>query len=153
MSGAAAATIHASAALVDGTGVLVRGPSGSGKSSLVLALILADRAANRLVADDRVALTAKAGKLFAAPPAELAGLVELRGHGILRLPHVAMQEIGLVVDLVAAGSIARLPEAQDRRSQLQGVDLPRLALAAGVAEGSLRVRAVLMAGFETVGER
>ena len=53
---AAGETIHASAVLVEGRGVLLRGPSGSGKSSLALALLLADRERNRLIADDRVAL-------------------------------------------------------------------------------------------------
>lgn len=146
----AAATIHASAALVDGTGVLVRGPAGAGKSSLILALILADRGANRLVADDRVALSVAAGRLYASPPASLAGLIELRGHGIVRLPYVPMQPIGLIVDFVAQEALARIPEPGERWARLNGIELPRLALAYGAPQGWISVRTVLMAGFDMV---
>ena len=142
-------TVHASAALVDGTGVLVRGPSGSGKSSLVLALILADRARNRLIADDRVALTEADGRLIAAPPPALAGLIEIRGYGIVRLPYVAAQEIGLVVDFVLDAEVARMPPAEARLVRLGGVELPRLTVPIGLADAAIRVRAVLMAGVST----
>lgn len=147
-----AATIHASAARVDGIGVLVRGPSGSGKSSLVLALIVADRRANRLVADDRVALAVEEGRLLASPPAALAGLIEMRGHGIVRLPYAAPQEIGLVVDLEPAPRLARIPVPSARLAWLHGLAVPRLALPIGQFDGWIRVRAALMAGPATVND-
>ncbi len=151
-SGTEQPTIHASAVLADGTGVLIRGASGSGKSSLVLALILADQGRNRLIADDRVALTAYAGRLLAAPPPTLAGLVEIRGHGIVRLPYVAPQEIGLLVDFEPAADFVRMPEGAARTARLCGVDIPRLALPIGHPDGWIRVRAVLMAGRPRAGE-
>lgn len=150
--GLAPDTIHASAALVDGTGVLVRGPSGSGKSALVLALILADRARNRLVADDRTAIRAEAGRLVASPPETLVGLIEIRGYGIVRLPHVAAQEIGLVVDFDEPGAVPRMPDRSESRARLLGVEIPRLTLPIGHFDGASRVRAVLLAGCRTVND-
>ena len=138
-----AATVHASAVLADGRGVLIRGASGSGKSSLVLALLLADRARNRLVADDRVRLAVEDGRLFAAPPQEIAGLLEVRGQGILCPPHVFRAEIALVVDLEPAENLSRMPAAEARIARLEGLDLPRLALPSAAPDGWIRVLAAL----------
>jgi len=92
--------IHASCAARDGAGVLLLGPPGSGKSDLVLRLI--DRGF-MLVADDRVDIT----NGHASPPDALAGLLEVRGLGILRLPHLARAELALAVTL--GGAVPRLP--------------------------------------------
>lgn len=86
------ATLHASCVARDGLGVLLRGPSGCGKSDLALRLLRLDFT---LVADDQVTL---AGGIASAPPA-LAGLLEVRGVGIVRLPHVDQTRLVLVVDL------------------------------------------------------
>ncbi|MBZ9938125.1 HPr kinase/phosphatase C-terminal domain-containing protein [Mesorhizobium sp. BR1-1-16] len=152
MTAASPPTIHASAALVDGIGVLVRGASGSGKSSLVLALIMADPARNRLIADDRVILTGIGGEIEAAPPEQLAGLIEMRGYGLVRLPYVAPQKIGFVVDLRPGDEIARMPAESERTARFGDVALPRLALPIGQGDGWIRVRAALMAGFTMVNE-
>lgn len=77
------------------------GPPGSGKSDLVLRLL--DRGF-ALVADDRVEIEAGSARA----PVALAGLLEVRGIGLLRLPFVASTRLALVVDL--AGRPARLPE-------------------------------------------
>src|SRR4029077_15340497 len=83
------ATVHASAVLVGPRAVLIRGPSGSGKSRLALELIEMARTGSlpfaRLVADDRVHLEAAHGRLLARPAEALAGLIEVRGGGLLRL--------------------------------------------------------------------
>ena len=83
-------TIHASVVLVGAHALLIRGPSGSGKSRLVLNLIQAVSSGPlmfaRLVADDRVHVRAVHGRLIARPPAALAGLLEVRGLGIRQLP-------------------------------------------------------------------
>ena len=79
-------TVHASCVLVGARAVLIRGPAGSGKSRLVLALIDAARAGvapfSRLVSDDRVALIATHGRLIASAPDTIRGLIEVRGLGI-----------------------------------------------------------------------
>lgn len=92
--------IHASCAARDGAAVLLLGPSGSGKSDLVLRLI--DRGFT-LVADDRVDIA----NGHASPPAALAGLLEVRGLGILRLPHLPRARLALAVTLGA--EVPRLP--------------------------------------------
>jgi serine kinase of HPr protein (carbohydrate metabolism regulator) len=93
-------TIHASAVVVGDRGVLVRGASGAGKSSLALALVAAFGARAVLVADDRVALSAAGGRLVATAPAAIAGAMEVRGLGIIAAPHLSPAVIDLVVDLV-----------------------------------------------------
>ena len=135
--------VHASAVLIKESGVLVRGAPGSGKSSLVLALV-AGGADAALVADDRVLLTACNGRLVAAVPDEIAGLMEVRGLGLARRPHVSPVVIDLVVDLVLAAGAPRLPPHEtDERATVAGLGLPRLTLPMGLADAALRVRAAL----------
>lgn len=126
--------IHATCIDVAGRGVLLRGPSGSGKSDLALRLI--DGGAG-LVADDQVELQVQDGRLVAAPPAVLAGLLEVRGLGIVRLPFAA-SPVRLVVDLVAVPEMERLPEA-DRCAYL-GLSLPLVRLAPFEPSATAKVR-------------
>ncbi|OSZ72216.1 RNase adaptor protein RapZ [Sphingomonas sp. IBVSS1] len=101
----AAPTIHATAVARDGRAVLLLGPAGSGKSDLALRLVAAGW---QLVADDRVVLTREGERLLASAPARLAGLIEVRGVGIVPEPtHNAV--VALALDLGRAP--ARLPEA------------------------------------------
>jgi serine kinase of HPr protein (carbohydrate metabolism regulator) len=137
-----AETVHASAVRFAGRGILIRGASGSGKSALVLQLLFADPEA-RLVADDRVALSAAAGRLVAAVPDALAGLLEVRGQGIIRRPHVSPAPIDLVVDLRPLADCPRLPEPADGRVAVLGLDLPRLILPTGAVDGIVRLRVAL----------
>ncbi|QUS36531.1 HPr kinase/phosphorylase [Falsirhodobacter algicola] len=88
-------TVHASAVAVDGRGVLILGPSGSGKSALALRLMAAGAV---LIADDRVVLRCDDGTLLADAPAALAGRIEARGIGILNAAH-APAPLHLAVDL------------------------------------------------------
>ncbi len=126
-------TIHASAVLVGARAVLIRGPSGSGKSRLALDLLAAARGGAlrfaRLVGDDRVHVEAAHGRLLVRPAAALAGLIELRGAGILKVPYEPSAVVGLVVDLAAAAE--RLPDGERQRTELAGIALARLAVAAG----------------------
>jgi HPr kinase/phosphorylase len=132
-------TIHASAVLVGARGLLIRGDSGAGKSRLVLKLIAAAAerrlAFARLVADDRVFVSAAHGRLIARAPRELAGLLEIRGLGIRRLPYEPAAVIRLVVDLAAAAE--RMPPAAATETEIEGVRLPRLAVAPGEGPFSL----------------
>jgi serine kinase of HPr protein (carbohydrate metabolism regulator) len=137
---AAGPTIHATAVMVGGLGVLIRGPSGSGKSALALALIEDPRGDARLVADDRVILTTEDGCLAAAAPLPLAGLIEARGIGILRRPHAGATMIRLIVDLLPPAECRRFPDPAERQVSVAGVTLPRLAVPIGAADAALRVR-------------
>jgi HPr kinase/phosphorylase len=127
-----AATVHASAVLVGARAVLIRGPSGSGKSQLALDLIDAARTGAlvfaRLVADDRVHLEPANGRLLARPAAALAGLIEVRGVGLMRVAHEPSAVVGLVVDL-AVEDAQRLPDAAGRTTEISGIKLPRLGVA------------------------
>ncbi len=133
---AGSTTVHASAVLVGRRAVLIRGPSASGKSRLALELIEAGRIGTvlfaRLVADDRVHLEAVGGRLLARPAAALAGLIEVRGVGLLRVAHEPSAVVGFVVDLAAADAV-RLPEPDKRRANIDGILLPRLAVAPDAA--------------------
>jgi HPr kinase/phosphorylase len=136
-------TVHASAVLLGETGILIRGASGSGKSSLVLELLRADPAAAHLVADDRVILSAEHGRLVADVPEPLAGLLEVRGLGLVKLPCVAPVVIRLIVDLVARDEYRRMPEAADALTEVQGLSLPRLLLPIGEPRGRDRIYAAI----------
>ncbi len=124
------ATIHASAVLTGRNAVLIRGSAGSGKSSLAYALIQAAETGlirfARLVGDDRVHVEAAHGRLLVRPAETLAGLIELRGLGIRRVPFEPLAVVGLLVDLDAADA-ERLPPSGE--SSLAGIALPRLAVA------------------------
>ena len=117
------AGIHATAVALEGEAVLIRGRSGSGKSDLALRLI---EAGWRLVADDRCLLKAENDRLIAAPHPALAGRLEVRGVGIVTLPHLAEAPVRLILDLVPAEAVPRLPEPES--VVLEGVALPLLRL-------------------------
>ena len=123
---------HATAVLVGARAILIRGPAGSGKSRLAWALLEAARSGKipfaRLVADDRVALSAVNGRLIAAAPAQIAGMIELRGSGILRVPYEPFAVVGLIADL-AAEDAERVPATASLSATILGVRLPRLAVA------------------------
>jgi HPr kinase/phosphorylase len=97
--------LHASCVAVGGRGLLILGPSGSGKSALALQLMAfgAD-----LVADDRTQISLHDGQLRASCPPPLCGLIEARGIGILRAPSVTSVPLVLAVDLGQSGD-ERLP--------------------------------------------
>lgn len=130
------ASIHASAVLAGDRAVLIRGPSGSGKSRLTFDLILAGRAgqlpAATLIGDDRVRLTVRDGKLIVRCVDELAGKIEIRGLGIRTLGFAAEGAVGLVVDLDAADA-ERLPPPETLKTTVSGLELPRIPVAAGHA--------------------
>lgn len=121
--------MHASCAARDGEGVLLLGPPGSGKSDLVLRLL--DRG-YALVADDRVEIADG----FARPAAALAGLLEVRGLGIVRLPYLAEARLALAVRL---GRGERLPQP----ARHDALGLPLVCIDPALASAPLRVTLAL----------
>jgi HPr kinase/phosphorylase len=127
-------TIHASAILLGARAVLIRGPAGSGKSRLALALLQAGNVGllpfTRLVGDDRLHVAAVHGRLLVRPARTLAGLIEVRGLGIRRVPFEPVAVVSMAVDL-AAGDSERLPGRESAVTEVAGISLPRLAVAPG----------------------
>ncbi|SOB94919.1 HPr kinase/phosphorylase [Rhodobacter maris] len=112
-------TLHASAvALTPERGVLILGPSGSGKSSLALRLMAFGAT---LVADDRVLLSSGSGTLVARAPEPIRGLIEARGAGLLRAQPLDAARIVLAVDM-GREETERLPP--ERSLTLLGYSLP-----------------------------
>jgi len=133
--------IHATAVAIGGRAVLFRGAPGTGKSDLALRLISLGAV---LIADDQVLLRRAGERVLAAPPDTIAGLIELRGIGIRRLPYCADIPVALVVDLVAAERVERLPEPAS--IDFEGVHLPLLAL--NGFDASTPIKLVLALGEE-----
>ncbi|MBL6851869.1 MAG: HPr kinase/phosphatase C-terminal domain-containing protein [Alphaproteobacteria bacterium] len=136
--------IHATCVVYKRAGILLIGKSGSGKSDLALRLIALGA---RLVADDRTDLKVKNGALVATPPKVIAGLLEIRGVGIVETPNAASTRIALVVDL--SGKVERLPELRRYEPPLRTrrADWPHLiALNAFEASAPHKVLAALRQG-------
>ena len=134
--------VHATCVELDGIACLLRGPPGSGKSDLALRLI--DLGA-RLVADDQVVLTRHGQRVVASAPPTLAGMIEVRGLGVMRVQGVAEASLGLVVDLVAPEKVERVPEPAT--CEFLGVTLPLIALAPCEASAAAKVRLAARMGI------
>lgn len=121
--------------------VLLRGASGAGKSDLALRLI---EAGGRLVADDQTHLARQGRRLIATPPPPLAGLIEARGVGIVKLARsqvLARAPLALLVDLVPSTKVERLPEPASE--VLMGIRLKVVALAPFEASTPVKLRLAL----------
>jgi len=130
--------IHATCVEIDGFGILLRGVPGSGKSDLALRLI--DEGAH-LVSDDDTCVENDRGELVAVAPDSIKELIEVRGIGVVRMDIVPKVNLALLVDLVEAEQIDRLPsEAGDK---ILGIDLRRITLAPFEASATAKVRIAL----------
>ena len=89
-------------------GALIEGASGVGKSDLALRAL---GSGLRLVADDYTAVFASGGRLYGKAPDSLAGLIEVRGLGVVQAPAIAFAQVALIVRCIdAPGAVERLPE-------------------------------------------
>jgi HPr kinase/phosphorylase len=131
---------HATAVLAGRHGVLIRGASGSGKS-LLAAMMIAGGA--RLIADDRVHLSACHGRIVAAAPSATASMLELRGRGIVAAPRERSALIRLVVDMADEAGLERYPEAERLETTLLSVRLPCQPVPAASAQALVLVAAAL----------
>ena len=111
--------IHATAVSYGGSGVLIRGPSGSGKSDLAIRLI--DDGAT-LIADDYVKIDVVGDKILLSPPKNITGLIEVRGIGLITIDSVRDIPLCFIVDLKPPNVIARTPES--RAEIIKGISIP-----------------------------
>lgn len=143
--------IHATCITLGEHGVLLTGAPGSGKSDLALRLI--DQAGcgtggepmhARLVADDQVIVQRKDKQLLGAPPPRLAGLLEIRGLGIVTLQHEQRCVLHLAVRLGDAIEFERLPDLSRSVFTVLGLDLPEITVDAWAASAPARVRSAVV---------
>jgi HPr kinase/phosphorylase len=134
----ACAQLHASCVALSGVGVVLLGPSGSGKSDLALRLI---DAGGLLVADDRLMVERQGDRLIGRAPAAVAGLIEVRGLGIMRVEHCASAPLGLVVEMDQAAAPPRLPERMTH--ELLGVMLPYVRLDSRAPSSCAKIKLAL----------
>ena len=129
--------VHASTVAIDGRAVLITGASGAGKSDLSLRLI--DHGFT-LVSDDQTIIKRDGDRLIASPPSQLAGKLEIRGIGIVDMPHESGVPVALMVELTS--DIQRLPDDSRERPFL-GLALPLVSIDAMTASAASKVALAL----------
>ncbi len=130
--------LHASAIVLDGRAVLLRGASGAGKSDITLRLI--DETAS-LIADDYVKVAVRDGVVHVSAPDEIKGKMEVRGLGILTFDRTESAPLALVVDLVSPGEIERMPEPD--WCKIADISVPRINLAPFEISATAKLRAAV----------
>ncbi len=128
--------LHATSVAIGGWAVLIEGPSGSGKSDLALRLI--DRGAV-LIADDQTQINAAPDGLYAYAPATIAGLLEVRGVGIVTVPYMERAEVALAVRI---STPERMPDAGEERV-IEGHRIAAMTVAALEASAPIKVERML----------
>lgn len=138
-----AVLVHGTAVALGEKAVLIRGPSGSGKSDLALRCIAAPPLGHiphraELVADDQVRLSPTPRGIEATAPSTIAGKIEVRGIGILEFPRRSQALLALVVDLVDAAAVPRYP-LEEMSAEFFGMEVPILRLAPFEASASVKL--------------
>lgn len=140
--------IHATAIVVGRTGILFTGPSGAGKSSLAFTCLAeAEKRGSfaALVSDDRVFVSCQSGRLIGRRPNSIAGLLELRGSGIVPLRSVAAAVLDIAVLPVAVQESERLPPEDERLDLGSAGHLPLLRVDRDAADPLARISALMAA--------
>ncbi|SIQ83171.1 Hpr(Ser) kinase/phosphatase [Rhizobium sp. RU20A] len=118
---------HATGIVTGETGIMIVGPSGSGKSALAYACLVAARRAglfSALVGDDRLDIAITGDAAIMRGPSAIAGLLEIRGAGILRHETIHEARIDLVVRPVDPARDDRLPPDDERFDLGGGLSRP-----------------------------
>ena len=134
--------LHATAVSLQEKGILLQGPPGAGKSTLALRLI--DEGAV-LISDDRTLLRQAGGEIILEAPSAIAGMLEIRGFGLARLPHVR-------APLVMAVDLRPVPEKGERLPDADFIDIlgqpvRRFAVDPFAADACARIRFMLRAAL------
>lgn len=136
--------LHGTSVALAGRAALIRGASGAGKSDLALRFLSHYGAdGGGLVADDRCLIQAKEGRLTVRSPDAIAGRIEVRGIGILAVPHVDSAELSLIVDLVASDAVPRMPSEPLPQEQLLDCWISKAVLAPFEASAPVKLKLLL----------
>lgn len=144
----ATSLVHATCISLEDGAALLLGLSGAGKSDLALRCVMQPARLDgrmlsaRLVADDQVILERRAASIWARPPPAIAGKLEVRGLGIIDVPHTPEARVRLLVRLVDAGEIERLPESSE--TDVLGLTLPVVRIAPLEASAPVKVLLALL---------
>jgi serine kinase of HPr protein (carbohydrate metabolism regulator) len=131
-------TVHATCVAIQGRGILLHGASGAGKSDLALRLV--DRGA-AFVSDDYTLVRRDGARLIATAPQTIAGMMEVRGLGIVDLPSLASAPVALMIALDEP--VERMPAETMPTVHLAGVPIPVIALAALEPSAPIKVELAL----------
>lgn len=124
--------LHATAITINGRGLMFVGPSGSGKSMLAFSCLSQAKrlgAEAWLIADDQIFIRIDNGRVIAERPSAIAGLIELRGSGIVTVDSLESASIDLVIQLVDLADCERLPPENERFSLSRDLSLPMIRMA------------------------
>lgn len=134
--------LHATAIALNGAGVLLRGPSGSGKSDLALRLI---EGGAELIADDRVEITNADDELHLSAPVTIRGLIEIRGLGIVNIGATQDIPLRLIVELIPQNKpgekIERMPEVKEE--VIAGIAIPVIDIDAFELSAAAKIKIAL----------
>jgi HPr kinase/phosphorylase len=148
--GEARIILHGTCVAYGTSAALLRGGSGAGKSDLALrflALPPERGLAPMLIADDQVCVEARNGTLLVSSPQTIAGKIEVRGVGVVAVPHLHQARLMLVVDLVGAEEVPRMPPEPGATVTIAGSAVPRLKLAPFEGSAAVKLKlALLQAG-------
>lgn len=139
--------LHATCVKFEGRGILLLGKSGAGKSDLALRLI---DAGGVLIGDDYVNISAaRDGKLKAESVDTIAGMIEVRGVGLVRMTYEKEVLLSIALDLVRESEkIDRLGQTQSY--EIEGQALPLVPFKPFEASAIAKLR-VLLKEFERSG--
>lgn len=146
--------LHGTCVALGRSAALLRGPSGSGKSDLALRfLFLARRGpaaleAPILVADDQVFVARDGSRIIVKAPDTIRGKMEVRGVGIVEVKFLEQAELALVVDLVPAAAVERLPEGY-AGVRLLGIEVPLVRLYPWEASAAIKLAVALARAKQT----
>ena len=129
---------HGTAVLYHGFGILIRGPSGSGKSDLALRLI--DDGAD-LIADDQVIIKSVGEILQLSSPDKISGLIEIRGVGVVRIKYVSGVPLGLILDINPRKKLKRMPIT--KKELIGNISIPVITINAFESSAVAKIKVFL----------
>jgi HPr kinase/phosphorylase len=139
--------VHATTISLNGTAVMLRGGSGSGKSDLALQILETSGTGltgqiitTALVADDQTVLLRQDQVILASAPDSIKDLLEVRGQGVLDVKAVQNVPLVLVVDLKPFARIERLPQPEDLQTHILGLSVPLISIDPTTPSAAARLR-------------